>query len=468
MATQIWRPKALAVAEVVTVTVGGTLSSETFQLKLGGVVIAEHTDTDTVIATTVAALVAAWNASTHPWATAVTAVDASPNITLTADTAGVPFGAHLNRTTGGQTFETGVYGYYEIGLNTPGGSATLTQVETTANRGPNCANVGENWSTDNILADGDDVRIENNGIDIKWGLNMTLEVNTGDEIVLNSLHAQRSYIGKIGLDSATFDGLTTAPEYRETYWGIRVDAANGDVRIGEQVGPGISAGSRRIMLDLKGDGANIIAFGSHSQAFDSGRPAVRILCDGVDGDSEVVVYGAEGGFGIAMDKSGETSRLAQFSIECPSTKHKVFTSSGFGTKDGNSIVQMTGGYCKLRHVPTTDGATNLLAKVSASGGELWIDGDTEITLLENSGALLYPNNYSSFTGNKAIGTFDGFAGTTDTTKSTKSRTWDVVNHYEKTHKLLGKGTVVTMTTFNNLFTTAGGAGGGNPVGRSSG
>ena len=218
------------------------------------------------------------------------------------------------------------------------------------------------------------------------------------------------------------------------------------------------------MLDLKGDGANIIAFGSHSQAFDAGRPAVRILCDGVALDSDVVVYGAEGGFGIAMDKSGETSTIDQLSIECPSTKHKVFTSDGVASKDGDSIIQMTGGYCKLRHV---DPATRVLAKVAASGGELWIEGNVQITLLENSGALIYPNNFNSTPGD-AIVTFDGFAGTTDTTKSTRARTWGTVNHYPSPHKLLGKGTVVTMTAFNYKFTTDGGADGGNPVGRPSG
>ena len=110
MATHKWLGQTAAVAQVTTVTVGGTLSSETFTISVGGVAIASHTDADTVIATTVTALVAAWNASTHAYATGITAVAASPNITLTADTAGVPFA---------------------VTLNTPGGSATLGQAATT-------------------------------------------------------------------------------------------------------------------------------------------------------------------------------------------------------------------------------------------------------------------------------------------------------------------------------------------------
>ena len=96
MATLYWEGKATAVAQVTTVTVGGTLSSETFTISVGGDAIASHTDADTVIASTVAALVSAWNSSTHPYATGITAADASPDITLTADTAGVPFVVTLN------------------------------------------------------------------------------------------------------------------------------------------------------------------------------------------------------------------------------------------------------------------------------------------------------------------------------------------------------------------------------------
>ena len=57
--TVVWEGRADAVAQVTTVTVGGTLSGETFTISVGGVAIATHTDADTVIATTVAALVAA-------------------------------------------------------------------------------------------------------------------------------------------------------------------------------------------------------------------------------------------------------------------------------------------------------------------------------------------------------------------------------------------------------------------------
>ncbi|MDZ7809208.1 MAG: hypothetical protein U5L11_02515 [Arhodomonas sp.] len=96
MATKYWQPKAQPVAQVTTVTVGGTLSGETFSISVGGLVIATHTDATTTIADTVAALVAAWNASTHPYATGITAADASPDITLTADTAEVPFAVTLN------------------------------------------------------------------------------------------------------------------------------------------------------------------------------------------------------------------------------------------------------------------------------------------------------------------------------------------------------------------------------------
>lgn len=451
MANNNWAPQAVAVKQKITVTVGGTLAGETFQLGLGGQVFAEHTDGDTVIVTTVAALVAAWNASTHPWAAAVTATDASPNITLEADVAGVPFGDYLTDDEtddpAGQTWETGVRGYYEIELNTPGGAATLAQDETTTNRGPNCANLADNWSAGTYLADGDAVTIANNGIDILWGL----DYGSDDDnwVILDSLDIRKSYAGKIGLDAATFNGLTSAPEYRGTYFQIKVDTDEGDVTIGKHIGPGSVLGSRRIKLDLKGNKCRVVMHGSNSQPFEAGKPAVRILTDNVGGGTLIHVRGAPGGFGIAMDQPGETSEVGRLSIVCASTNDKIFVGPGVKLTDGSEAFHQNGGYCILQHQPSVEG-TVVIRGMVFDDGELWTEGDFEVDDCIQNGGVLYPNHWNSTGVSSTKLAFTSVAfngGVCNTTKTAQDRKWLAVTQGLGKHTLVMHGSSVEIVGF---------------------
>lgn len=436
MANNNWAPQAVAIQEVITVTVGGTLSGETFQLGLGGQVFAEHTDTTTVIENTVDALIAAWNASTHPWAAAVTASKSGTTmVVLTADVAGVPFGDFLSDN--GQTWETGVRGYYEIDLNTPGGLATLTQDETTANRGPNCANLVDNWSAGTYLADDEDVTIADNSIDILWGLDYGSDAT--NKVTLYSLDIRMSYTGKIGLDYATFNGATSAPEYRGTYFKIMVDKAQGDVTIGEHNGPGTVLGSRRIKLDLKDKDCRVIMHGSNSQPFETGKPAVRILTD--DTNAHIQVRGAPGGFGLAMDQPGETSVANTLSINCSLATDRIFVGPGVKLSNAVSPFQQKGGHCILRHKPPAD----ILAAVKHDSGELETKGDFRITAYTQEGGVFYPNHYET---TQAVTTANFNKGVCDTTKSARGRNWGTVNQMLGEHTLRLHGTSVAIQTFN--------------------
>lgn len=423
-------------------------------LPITGLWIAEHTDATTTIADTVAALVAAWNASKHPWAEAVTAVDASPNITLEADTAGVPFGDFLTDTD--QTWESGVRGYYEIALNTPGESATLEQDETTANKGPNCANVAANWMNGTYLSNGEDVTIADSGVDILWGLDYGTDGM--NKVLLNSLDIRKSMTGKIGLDYATFNGLTSAPEYRGTYFQILVDQANGDVTIGKHVGPGAVLGSRRIKLDLLTQQCRVEMHGSNSQPFESGKPAVRILLDNTN--SIVHVLGAPGGFGIAVDQSSETSEMDKLAINCRSLKDRIYTGPGVTLTSETMAFAQNGGYCLLRHAPS-DGGADKIPVVQLDDGVLKTEGDFQIDEFSQDGGVFYPNHWNSDAGegslNKAIEVAKFNAGLCDATRSMRARTWDDVTEVLEVHTLKLHGTAVTITAF--AVVAPGGVGG---------
>ena len=126
MANMYFAPIATtqAVAQVDTFTPGGTIeATDVFTLTVTGengtTASVSFIATDTSAATTSAGLIAAWNASTNPLCTGITASGTS-TVILTADVAGVPFSV------AGTTTESG------------GGAAdaqTFTRVATTAKRG---------------------------------------------------------------------------------------------------------------------------------------------------------------------------------------------------------------------------------------------------------------------------------------------------------------------------------------------
>lgn len=147
-----WVGGAATVVQVHTITVGGVIEiGDIFHIDMTGwdgvqqriTYVAE----DTTIADVVAGLVAAWNLSASTACTPITAADASPNITLTADVAGVGFQTAVTSTT-----ETG------------GGAAdaqTISQpAVTTKNEGPGDYSSVDNWSLGAIPVNTDDVFIE--------------------------------------------------------------------------------------------------------------------------------------------------------------------------------------------------------------------------------------------------------------------------------------------------------------------
>jgi hypothetical protein len=151
-----WIGGAAAVAQVDTLTPGGTIEAgDLFNITLtdeaGATAALSVAATGTTVNQTVVDIVAAFNASTDPRFTAITAapvgtVGSYTAVRLTADTAGVPFYCSV------ATTETG------------GGAAddqTFARAATTANSGPNDWNTAANWytrvvpvSTDSVWIDG--------------------------------------------------------------------------------------------------------------------------------------------------------------------------------------------------------------------------------------------------------------------------------------------------------------------------
>ncbi len=379
MATKSWQGKSTAVAQVTTVTVGGTLSSETFTITVGGVDIASHTDADTVIATTVAALVSAWNTSTHPYAKPITAVDASPDITLTADTAGVPF---------------------VITLNTPGGAATLGQAATTANAGPNDWSTAANWSDGVVPGNSDTVVFEAGSVDVLWGLDQ-------NAVTLAKLRIYHSYTGKIGLPEDIFTPTaastdTTAVEYRETY--LKISATI--VRIGEHYGSGSPAGSPRIKLNVGEPQCTMTIQNSATNTADTFLEPIRWLGTHFSN----IIHVNKGELGIATTTAGEVAIVATLNI------------SHLGNVSGDSTVHVGDGVTLT--AVNGSGGTGLIesefATLSQTEGSVTTIGSGGITSSATVGGTLIVQSDGTIASLNITG-----SGTADFSRDTRSKTVSV-------------------------------------------
>lgn len=228
MSTYTWKGDAVAQSKAIPFTPANVEVGDIFTLTCAGESVS-FTATATSVANVTAGLVAAWNASTEPAHTEITATDNTTYLTLTHDTAGVDFDVTSSVT------------------NSSGGTddQVLTKGSATGEAGPNWWSDPDNWLEDGAAtADapqtGDDVVIENSDVDILYGLAQSA-------VTLASLTVRKNYTGKIGLPNMVAAGThvtaTSAyAEYRDKYLTIGATACN--------IGQGTGTGSGRIKIDF--------------------------------------------------------------------------------------------------------------------------------------------------------------------------------------------------------------------------
>ncbi len=404
---------ALKVAQVNTVTVGGTLAGETFEISVGGEIIAAHTDTDTVIATTVAALVAAWNNSANPWATRITAVDASPDIVLTADVLGCPF---------------------EITLNTPGGIATFVQVLTTINEGPNVVNLDKNWELGQPTI-AHDVLFDTVGVNLLWGIGTTYL-----SAALTLSFSQRCIASsKIGLDPGVFvisaDGETTDPtknEYRAAFYNL--NGTSDIVRIGELIqGPKFPSVAGRCNLET-GVSQPLDIINTAATSADLGRPSMQFK-----GRSAAIrVFKCDGGVGFGTGDSTLDFDATTIWIGPDVGSGRVF----LGSNDFLINTKLT---VNSGNVQLSDKVANTQVAIIVNGGILTTLGVMLITTFtQNGGKMISAHKPPA---GIAITTANLNAGTFDDTREDTVRTFTTVN-VKRGVKWIHNADVVTVTNLN--------------------
>lgn len=201
MATIRWVPAAESVAQIDTITVGGTWAqNDTVTVTIGGasmiLTIGESSPTTSTVAT---AIKEAFNGDTFtdsansvnqtgnniPQHNEITATVSSNVVTLTHDTDGVPF---------------------TVTASTTSGSGTVTPATSQSATSQNDVNNGDNWSGGSVPGAADDVLVENTSVSLLYNLDQLSGT-------LTSLTVGPNFNGKIGLPE-TANGYA---EYRSTY-----------------------------------------------------------------------------------------------------------------------------------------------------------------------------------------------------------------------------------------------------------
>ena len=370
MADLRWTGAAVAVAQVDTFTPGGTIEADDiFILTITGwdgtstaVSAAAGGSTPTDVVT---ALKTAWNDSTHPLCTPITA-SGTATLILTADTAGEAFSV------AGTTTEAG------------GGGAddqTFGKASTVASAGPKHWDSLNNWDTGALPGAGDTIYIENATTEIIYGLDQS---SAG---AVTALNIGQSFTGKLGYESAAgFNG---------TYLQITASTIN----IGYNETTGNPSGSSRIMID-NGATAVVVNINGSGNSLDSTKQAIR-----VKGSSITSLNINKGSIGVAQN-AGETATITTLNINYITSKTSdanVVIGSGVTLTTVNKV----GGYCFLKCAATT---------INHDGGTLTTSGSGAITTINNDGGDLISNSSGTIT------TLNNISGSADFTKSRTART----------------------------------------------
>jgi len=348
MANRYWIGGAAAVAQVKTFTPGGTIEvGDIFNL----IVVGERGETVTIsfaataatAANVAAGLIAAWNASTNPLCTPVTA-SGTATVILTADTAGVPFYVTCTTTEAG------------------GGAAddqTFTAVATVANSGPSDINTAANWS-DGVIpgaSAGDVVYLD--GAIILYGLD---QLSIANAIVL---HATASQAGA--------NGSTGVPP---TYLKYKLTEAD----INENAGPGTPAYKSPFNLDSGTTSAVIRVHDSGVNSL-STEPSINLLAN----NAATKIYIFKGKVGVAVHP-GETATVSEINW------------MGGNVYIGSGVTVAT-----LKH-KAGDSAVNCAATtIVQDGGTLQTNGSGAIGTLTTNGGTATLNSSGTITNLNADG-----------------------------------------------------------------
>lgn len=313
MAKNIWIANAGAVAQVTTLTVGGTpAANQTYTAYIPNsstgksvTYTATNTDTNNTIASGLQALL---GASSYPEFQEASWTVNNNVITGTSATAGTPFTV----------------------TSAASGTGTLVTATTTAATGPNDAANAANWSTGTLPTVGDDVYLTGTSQGILYGLTAAAYA------LFNSVTEDSTFTGQVGLPPFNPSGYR---EYRPTFW---------------QVSPvtwttlaGSGAGSQLTQVDFGTNPTTLIVNATGTPLI-QGRPALVVKGTNVSN----VLVGLQGSVGIAIDP-GDVSTFATLQI-------------GYQSNPAGDFTLTCGPGCTLTTLTQDGGTVNLNASLTTA------------------------------------------------------------------------------------------------------
>lgn len=379
MANQVWRGDSPAVAQVDSLTVGGTVEiGDLFIVTINGKAVSTAATTTSATTTATAIYTALLAVTTPEFAEIVWTNPSAGVVKGTARTAGKPF------TLTATTTEAG------------GGAAdaqTFTRAAVTANSGPNVWDVAANWVGGVVPVNADDVYLQNSSSSILYGLDQSA-------VTLTSLTIDSTFTGFVGLPKYSGSGSTAYLEYRDTY--LKVGATTMNVGVGGgQATSGAGSGRIKINAGTVQYTANVLSTGSPA---DQGLPALTLK--GTHASNAINLQ--QGRVGVAIE-AGDTSTLAAIKLgylTSPATDANLVLGSGV-TLSSCTVTQDGG---------TLEVASNL-STINQYGGTLTVlKAATVTTLNVQTGTCYYQSSGTITTATV------GAAGELDFSRDPRART----------------------------------------------
>lgn len=354
MATKIWRGDSPAIAQVDTLTIGGTIEvGDKFTVTINGKSMT-YIATSTTAATCATGFVTQWNAlssTAYPEFAEITAAEGvTGNLTLTADTAGKPFTISVATTeSNGDAAD----------------SQTFTRTATTANSGPNCADVTTNWNGGTPV-DGDDVVVDDSSVSLLYGLDLST-------VTPASITIGPRFTGEIGLRPVNKDNANGSySEYRETYLKLcdSGDATNTTVAI--------NTSSRLVKLNTNAGQVTVNVSGTGQPSTNGER---SLYWKGTHASNSLTV--SKGIVGVAV-LSGETATVLTLNVGYRlSVAGDADVLLGSGVTLTNATIVQSGGRLE------TNSATTGTATITQSNGTLVLQSGGQLGLSILGGECIY-------------------------------------------------------------------------------
>lgn len=393
MANRYWSPSAKPVADVWTLTPGGTIETGDIFIVTIGRKSVSVSATGTTVAIVCDDIVAALNAlssTDYPEFAEYTFADATTAVTATAVTTGIPGTISVSTT------------------ESNGGAAdaqTFVATHTTTGTGPNNWDNAGNWIDETgasaaVPADTDDVVIEGD-VGIYYGL----DAATTD---LTSLTIPSTFLGTIGLPRRNQNGYE---EYRATYLSLTAATIT--------IGQGASSGSGRIKIN----GGSAVA--TTVNVFGTGTPAERgiesFLFLGTNAGNVLNV--SQGSVGVAVF-AGETANLSGGLKVGYETNQASDAQVRCGSGVTLATITQTGGELEVNSNATT---------VTRTAGTMTHRGASTITTLNNLGGVLIDESTGTYT------TVNNYAEI-DRRRVISAQTWTTTNVYPGSKTFIPSGT----------------------------